>query len=1284
MKKLFLVAFLLMVGVATAHAAIVVDLVGGTGDNLAETVFAFSNLDATTTFDSGATGSSAVLRETNISGASGSVTVTWTATTASDALAWSFDTVGVYEIRDYNTGWGISTLNDVTAGAGNLQTDEAFVLTFNTSNLTLSAEQRLVFSVSTRDTGDTLHVYKRTGSGSGSQVLDEATTAATFSTPVPVGGLNEFAIIQPDGGNLVCGFSIDVIGEGAPAASGWRVIPEDVDYPTDDIIVAFCEVTDPVYNLPVNTTNTDCTAAFQAALNDASAAGGGTVFVPKGEYRIEGTLTFDHNVVLRGRWCEITSTNQAAGTILSLYNTGTNAIINLSANGCGVRDLTFWHPEQIPHATSPTVYPFVIYGLGSKTTIENITLVNAYNGVDMSKSSMCCVRGVYGSPLHTGLTADNSAAVSRFDSLHFSPDYWAWSELPGSPALDGVHASYMMDYGTAVDIREMDGFYFVFSNFSGYNKGLVLRAGVSTDDPWGSMAYITSTNCRTAMVVEEAKWIKMVGCTFQGSDKGIDGGNDSSIALIMNGCAVSGVVNSVALQNGSAHLVNCALTGPTSATGDARIIEESNVTPVPRFNNVYDKVRKPTHTDLFNVKDYGAVGDGVINDTVAIQQAVAAAVTNGGGIVFVPDGEYLMTGNLNLGVGVELRGNSGGRHDSDTRAELGSLILIDIGKNQPDGTPFITLGDTSGLRGISFFYPDQNYTDDNAYDAFPYMVQANGDKNYIIDCFAGNAYQAAELNGDDHLVEYTFFGGLRSTYRANNCSGGRIQNCHIKPDFWRDTHLPGNPSENYNLGPFKWDIGKELEAIYLNGCTHYSIMGIFNHASHELLTVDNSSGQSMMVAAEQVQHGITVKNGSQPFDFIMTGATVNNIGDYTGQYGIKTLSGYTGFARFFTGYHWGTSEEALASEGGYLYLQQCDIGGFKRKGAMNFSCGTNGAMTLESCTSDVFFGVDNEGSLTMKDCDFRKGLLNSAFQEYGADNQFDAVCVVADLNEDPPGAYGLELDTNHIVMVEAAQETVASLYPTEGDARRNMAARLSSGTAYELDVTDPEFSNGAKRNVRFEILVMVSNAIATIDVFYDNGGADLKFAKSTPVDATGVNIKWQTIWVTVFDAQFGAADQVDIRIETSDPSATILDMVAITSTDLPNLQEDDMDYDVWSKVYGGAGLIGSETYDYDRDGMINLLEYALNGNPVNAADSGEDLEFGMVGNAMNMVHVQRNNDPALSYVVETTTNFVEGSWSADPSISMETNSTGTTFDYVINSIPLIEANKFIRLNVEIP
>lgn len=46
-------------------------------------------------------------------------------------------------------------------------------------------------------------------------------------------------------------------------------------------------------------------------------------------------------------------------------------------------------------------------------------------------------------------------------------------------------------------------------------------------------------------------------------------------------------------------------------------------------------------TSFFNVRDYGATGDGVTDDKVAVNAAITAAVTAGGGTVYFPKGVYL-------------------------------------------------------------------------------------------------------------------------------------------------------------------------------------------------------------------------------------------------------------------------------------------------------------------------------------------------------------------------------------------------------------------------------------------------------------------------------------------------------------------------------------------------------------------------------------------------------------------------------------------------------------------
>ena len=61
---------------------------------------------------------------------------------------------------------------------------------------------------------------------------------------------------------------------------------------------------------------------------------------------------------------------------------------------------------------------------------------------------------------------------------------------------------------------------------------------------------------------------------------------------------------------------------------------------------------------VFDVKKYGAVGDGIATETTAIQSAIDAASKAGGGIVEIPAGTFLC-GPLHFASQINLRIDNG-------------------------------------------------------------------------------------------------------------------------------------------------------------------------------------------------------------------------------------------------------------------------------------------------------------------------------------------------------------------------------------------------------------------------------------------------------------------------------------------------------------------------------------------------------------------------------------------------------------------------------------------------
>lgn len=62
--------------------------------------------------------------------------------------------------------------------------------------------------------------------------------------------------------------------------------------------------------------------------------------------------------------------------------------------------------------------------------------------------------------------------------------------------------------------------------------------------------------------------------------------------------------------------------------------------------------------DVANVKAFGAIGDGITDDTDAIQAAIDSIDFDGGGTVFFPTGIYLISDTLTMDQGIYLRGVS--------------------------------------------------------------------------------------------------------------------------------------------------------------------------------------------------------------------------------------------------------------------------------------------------------------------------------------------------------------------------------------------------------------------------------------------------------------------------------------------------------------------------------------------------------------------------------------------------------------------------------------------------
>jgi polygalacturonase len=95
-----------------------------------------------------------------------------------------------------------------------------------------------------------------------------------------------------------------------------------------------------------------------------------------------------------------------------------------------------------------------------------------------------------------------------------------------------------------------------------------------------------------------------------------------------------------------------------------------------------------------NVKAYGAVGDGVTDDTDAIQDTVDAVSAKGGGTVIIPQGTYLIRGDDGTGADYE---NGGIRITSSMRISLDANTVIKIKTSSKQGYRGFNVMNTSDV-----------------------------------------------------------------------------------------------------------------------------------------------------------------------------------------------------------------------------------------------------------------------------------------------------------------------------------------------------------------------------------------------------------------------------------------------------------------------------------------------------------------------------------------------------------------------------------------------------------
>jgi hypothetical protein len=193
---------------------------------------------------------------------------------------------------------------------------------------------------------------------------------------------------------------------------------------------------------------------------------------------------------------------------------------------------------------------------------------------------------------------------------------------------------------------------------------------------------------------------------------------------------------------------------------------------------------------VWDVKQFGAVGDAKTDDTAAFQAAINKAAEKGGQ-VWVPPGHYLIAGSLQVKPGVAVVGAQVA--PQFIKPLLGTVIFATGGRDKEDGPALFELGDSSAVQGLTVYYPDQKPKDIHPYS---WTFHLQGGDNTVENVTLINSYNGIRVGPEGnvrHRIRSVYGCTLRRGVFIDNCSDiGRVENVQLHCHWWSAPEVGGD------------------------------------------------------------------------------------------------------------------------------------------------------------------------------------------------------------------------------------------------------------------------------------------------------------------------------------------------------------------------------------------------------------------------------------------------------------------------------------------------------------
>lgn len=660
------------------------------------------------------------------------------------------------------------------------------------------------------------------------------------------------------------------------------------DLPGYERVVITCTVTD--FGAQGDG-RTDDTEAFRKALDHAASLGGGTVYAPAGQYRINDSLYLAPNVYLLGQWSHPDRSPEkiADGTVLLASMETAGPLIGLAA-GSGLIGVTVYYPDQSVEHPQPC--PATIKAMDGISppgqdratsgfaVLKYVTLVNPWTGVLYGPDWNEChvAEYLFMTPLKLGVFVNMVTDIGRLTELHIGARYWA--AYTGGDAAS-IAAALRINKSVGLHLQRADWQYVFNSSIDDVDTAVLFDKMEGDDATLASNGQFYDFSCTGVRVGLDLMHVNTLGIAFtrlhMDTPDGvcIQGRPTYNGAIMIRDFTLSAPETCILLERGSTGMLSLeagsmaagrtgvdasgssltlsACKGPAGCPAltirdaqcvvcvdavDALSIDnpcgaaivESGPCRETRIDEAVPAFR--THTrrgDRYTSLEPDGTGD----RSGDIQRAIDDMAGQGGGIVYLPAGTYTLEQPLTIHPLVTLCGVSQAGHHTNS---LGTVLYARYGEGHEDGPALIELEDDAVLSGLTVWYPGQR-TDSPV--MYPWTVRASGRRTAVTNVNVAGAWKAFDFGTHDCsglYAEYLTGTAVKcNVYFDHITDGAYVRNCHFNPHFSARTSGSGLADDK---GAISHDImeaiallDRELTAVVIGTVTGLELYDIFNYRS---------------------------------------------------------------------------------------------------------------------------------------------------------------------------------------------------------------------------------------------------------------------------------------------------------------------------------------------------------------------------------------------------------------------------------------------------------------------